>query len=151
MAYLGIPHKYTEDVRRCQELGRYIKGRIGDIFGSQAEVADEFSELTGLKNISAKSAVNKYCTGGFVYGFSSDSDWGSNAKPEMHRRRLVILFTILGVEEGDPMVALAREINPKFAYPARSEESQRYFRKDAEERPKLRPETLDWVKSIRML
>ena len=116
-----LSRKYTEDVAKCERIGGYIRDRIYQLFESKKEVGERFAELTGLRPIYAISLVRGYCRGGFVHGFSSDSIFKAGAKPETCAMRLATLFTILGVEESYPIVALAREVNPRFAYPLPSD------------------------------
>ena len=111
-----ISPKYTEDVERCHRIGDYIRGRVREGFKSRREAAERFSGLIGLNPTSAYYTLSNYVKGHFVIGFSSGSDTRTEV---LNRscRRLALVFTMLGVEEGDPTVVLAREVNPRFVYP----------------------------------
>jgi len=88
-----IPQKYKDDLRRCEELGRHISSKIDDIFESRREAAERFSGLTGLK--SGYSFITNYCGYCYPMELTSAPHHGTNYNPELHLKRLALLFTIL--------------------------------------------------------
>lgn len=115
--------KYGDDIGRCRQIGAYIEGRLYSVFGARGhkKVAKIFSGLTGLSEGSAGSYISDYRGGHFVFQISSESSirpgGGGKLEKQTHLKRLAILFTILGVEQSDPVVGLVKEVNPQFNYP----------------------------------
>ncbi len=117
------PQKYKDDIERCKVIGRYIEDRIYRVFGDRGhkKASKVFSELTGVTTSYASTCITNYRAGHFVFQLSSESHVRSGergqSEKQKHLKRLAMLFTMLGVEQSDPVVDLAKEVNPQFNYP----------------------------------
>ncbi len=117
------PQKYKDDIERCKRIGEYIEDRIYRVFGDRGhkKASKVFSELTGVTTSYAGVCITNYRAGHFVVQLSSESRVRSGergqSEKQKHLKRLAMLFTMLGVEQSDPVVGLAKEVNPGFNYP----------------------------------
>jgi hypothetical protein len=101
--------KTHDDMERLYALGRTLNKLVIGTFDRKHDLAQLFSDQTGMTLSTAKTYISDYCTGCFKF-----DDAGADT---VFLKRFAVFYDLLGIQEGDPLVKQAQRINPDFQYP----------------------------------
>ena len=146
-----IGKKFEEDILCCEKIGKYLDGKVREVFGSRKEASGIFANLIGYKPVSAYNEINNYCGKYLASRISFDGKLSSNNKT---LERLAKFYEMLGIEENDKIVKLIKKVNLNFQYPLPKNEDSKICNVKVDFSDKnlsLKPEQLEHLERLALL
>ena len=113
--------KYDQDIERCGQIGHLLGYELGSKFESRKQLAELFSQVSGLSYSTAWEYVHVYVSRGPSPQKISSGLIGNpmhnQAKTEKNLERLAIFYQMIGIDADHEVVKLTKEVNPAFSYP----------------------------------